>query len=555
MNDGARISGFQLSGPTWDAQSTNEVGIRIDRCVDVEISNMEIAGWGEAAIKVADAGGPDQCPDTNFEGGRIASPGQIRIHHNFIHHNQHPSDGDKAAGYGVDVSQGAWAQIYSNVFDVNRHSITASGDSGGYNAERNLILKGGGRHGGVGNKYTHSFDVHGTGCWWSKNLCGTAGTEFKYLQNSFQFIKDHAVKLRGKPLSKAFFDGNVFAHPTLKTGLTRGSNAIELYTDTNVAIGPANVTNYDSLGKYQVCDFDGDAIDDLFLATGATWWFSSGGEFHWTYLNTKNEQTNQLRLGYFDDDNRCDVLTEDSNGQWVISSGGYGDWQVLGTFNTPLKDVYFGRFDPNEKDFRIGVTRRTTHAFKRDHDGQWYVTRLTIPAPPTPVWTPVASSGNPMKKLRFGDFTGDGVTDVLAVVGGRWSISESAVQPWTQLNPDLDDDVAGLMIANMDHDDNIDDILKLKVKISQNKYTLSWMRSKNGSGPWLPWKTYIFVVTDLDEQIQPIYGFAGRFGEGRTPGAVVPGTMVLDHKRWGRFYSQAAVAQGLGAEWISQFPY
>lgn len=555
MNDGARISGFQLSGPTWDAQSTNEVGIRIDRCVDVEISNMEIAGWGEAAIKVQDAGGPDQCPDTNVEGGRIANPGQIRIHHNFIHHNQHPSDGDKAAGYGVNVGQGAWAQIDRNVFDFNRHSIAAAGDSGGYNAERNLILKGGGRHGGAFNKYTHSFDVHGTGCSWSKNLCGTAGIEFNYLHNSFQFIKDHAIKLRGMPLSKAFIGGNVFAHPMLNSGIASGVEAINLHTGENVIFGLDNVTKIDSLGKYEVCDFDGDSIDDLFLATGATWWFSGGGGLHWTYLNTKKEQLNQLRLGYFDNDNRCDVLTENNNGQWLISSGGYRDWQVLGTFNTPLKDVHFGRFEPNETDFHIGATRRTTHAFKRDQDGQWYVTRLTIPASPTPEWTAVQSSGFPMDKLRFGDFTGDGVTDVLALVGGRWSYSESAARSWRQLNPTLGDNVTDLIIANMDRDDNIDDILKLTVKVvplglNGKRFTLTWKRSKNGRRPWRTWgEPYVFDVTDPFEQIQPIYGFAGRFsGYGG-------GTVVLDYKRWGRFYSEAAQAAGAGAEWISEFPY
>ncbi|HKO60383.1 MAG TPA: hypothetical protein VJV03_04430 [Pyrinomonadaceae bacterium] len=549
--DGVRISGFQLSGPTWDAQSTNEVGIRIHRCIDIEISNMEIAGWGEAAIKVQDIGGPDQCPDTNIEGGRIASPGQIRIHHNFLHHNQHPSDGDKAAGYGVDVSQGAWAQIDRNVFDFNRHSIAASGDSGGYNAERNLVLKGGGRHGGIGNKYTHSFDVHGTGCSWSKNLCGTAGTQFHYIANSFQFRKDYAIKLRGKPFIKAFIDENVFPHTRLEGALLK-EDAIHLNTKDNVEFGRANVTKHDSLGKYEVCDFDGDAIDDLFLATGATWWFSSGSGVQWTYLSAKKQQLNQLRLGYFDNDNRCDLLTENANGQWLISSGGYGDWQVLGTFNTPLKIVEFGRFDPNETDRVIGATRPTTHAFKREQDGQWYVTKLTIPASPTPQWLPVASSNYEMDKFRFGDFTGDGVTDVVAVIGGRWSISESAAQTWRELNPTLGDNLKDLIIANMDHDDNIDDILRLKRKevalpLGWRRVTLTWTRSKNGSGPWRPWKTYTFLVTDLNEEIVPTYGFAGRFGGSRKGGIV-----VLDHKRWGRFYSETA---GAGAEWTSEFPY
>src|SRR4029450_2526028 len=53
--DGARISSFRLFGPDFGNQSTNEVGIRIVRCIDVEIFNMEIAGWAEQGIKVIDA--------------------------------------------------------------------------------------------------------------------------------------------------------------------------------------------------------------------------------------------------------------------------------------------------------------------------------------------------------------------------------------------------------------------------------------------------------------------------------------------------------------------
>jgi hypothetical protein len=33
-----------------------------------------------------------------------------------------------------------------------------------------------------------------------------------------------------------------------------------------------------------VGDFDGDRIDDVFLSTGATWWFSSGGQAEWRLL-------------------------------------------------------------------------------------------------------------------------------------------------------------------------------------------------------------------------------------------------------------------------------
>jgi hypothetical protein len=77
----------------------------------------------------------------------------------------------------------------------------------------------------------------------------------------------------------------------------------------------------------------------------------------------------------------------------------------------PLSEVEFGRFDLNVRDDRPGAARRKTHAFRRAPDGQWFVTPLSRVD-----WKPAESSSFPMNRLWFGDFTGDGVTDVLAVV-------------------------------------------------------------------------------------------------------------------------------------------
>ena len=104
-NDGARISGFRLTvSVRLGQQSELQVAIRIVRCVDVDISNMEIAGWGGDGISVMDDPGPDQA-ESNTPGGRISDPDQVRIHDNFFHHNQHPSEGGSAEGYGVNVGQ------------------------------------------------------------------------------------------------------------------------------------------------------------------------------------------------------------------------------------------------------------------------------------------------------------------------------------------------------------------------------------------------------------------------------------------------------------------
>lgn len=543
VHDGARISGFRLYGPSFGQQSTDTFGISIERCVDIDISNMEIAGWGGAGVEIVDDPGRDQRPDTNGPGGRISEPSQVRVHDNFFHHNQHPNIDGHANGYGVEVNHGAWALISQNVFDFNRHAISAAGDSGGYEAKRNLVLKGGGYHGEWYSTYTHIFDVHGTGCWWSSNLCGLAGIEFKFLDNAFQYRKNYDIKLRGTPICQSFFDGNVFPYSDLGDALN---------FDKNVVIGSANVTGFDSFGKYGVGDFDGDGVDDLFLATGATWWVSSFGEFHWSYFNAKKERLDEVRLGYFDNDLRCDVLAE-QNGQWVISSGGTSDWRPLGAFGVPLSEVQFGRFDPSDRDHRPGATRRTTHAFRRAPDGQWYVTPLS-----SPNWKPVQSSSFPMSQLRFGDFNGDGVTDVLSVNNGRWAISESATSPWQKLNASLGDAVGPLFIANMDRDDNIDDILRLERQIQPTqtnglpggRVTLTWWRSRNGVEPWRRWKSYVFEYTNSPEFVPPLLGFVGRFGAD-----LGGGTLVIDANRLGHFYSEAEIAAGASPDWTSLFAY
>src|SRR5262249_30354815 len=362
---------------TDDQQRESPIGIRVQRCTDVEISNMEIHGFGGTGISVQNVlfGAP----------ARIDDFGQVRIHDNFIHHNQHPSVGGifggTALGYGVETANnGARAAIFRNVFDFNRHAIAAGFDAGGYIAEDNLVLKGGGWHGGFFNDFTHIFDAHGSGCWWSHDLCGDAGEEFRYFRNSFQYHSDKAIHIRGKPRDNADISENVFPHDHLGGW---DDYAIKLYTEKNVEIGPGNIVKTDTYGKYySQCDFDGDGIDDLFLATGATWWFSSSGKFHWTFFNTSPTQLKDLRFGYFDDDDRCDVITESGSGRWMISSGGTEPFKPLeqvwpesppmdGPWR-PLKDVQFGRFDPDD----TSRSRRTTHAFYRKENGEWWVKKL-----------------------------------------------------------------------------------------------------------------------------------------------------------------------------------
>jgi hypothetical protein len=546
-NDSVRISGLRLFGPSFGQQSVEDIGIQVVRCLDIEISNLEVAGWGGQSIQVLDdpEQGPGQEAPNNRPGERIGRPDQVRIFHNYIHNNQHPREGlidSHAAGYGVDVHHGAWAQVYENVFDFNRHSIAAAGDTGGYEALRNLVLKGGGYH--YAGFHTHQFDIHGSG---GNGFGGQAGVQFWFAENSFQYLAGPAIEIRGRPHLRIYIHDNVFAHEGLEKD--RGEDAIHVNDRNDLAvieIGHNNVVDFDSYGRYGVCDFDGDGIDDLFLATGKTWWYSSFGEFQWTYLSARTERLDQVRLGYFDDDKRCDVLTE-SGAQWVIASGGTGPWQSIGAFGAPLGEVAFGRFDPGVRDHRPGVTRRTTHAFRRTPSGEWLVTPLSAPA-----WQHAQSSSFPMSKLRFGDFTGDGVTDVLAVQNGRWSISDSAHGGWQRLNPYLAEDVGSLFIADLNNN-NIDDLIRLERTERRTRgdieETFTWWVSDDGRSRWRKLKVYTWTHPAL-APVPPVFAFAGRFGA--APGG---GVLLIDHNRIGHFLSEAEVAAGAAPDWTSLFAF
>ena len=481
------------------------------------------------------------------------APVRVLVHDNYFHDNLQPTHGGgvfgggHAGGYGVNVALGGWARIYDNAFDNNRHDVTANGKAGGYDAEQNLILKGGGYHGAWYEHYIHVFDAHGTdNCDTTSDSawnCGDAGRIFLILENAFQYTKTTDIKFRGKPKGYATISGNVFA---------LGDQDLAISGNDNVFIGH-NTYGKDGFGEYQVCDFDGDGIDDLFQATGVSWWFSGQARFQWTDLRASQVTADQLRLGYFSGGPRCDVLVETpmGSGQWSISVGGVGDpaTRPLGNFGHPLSEVRFGRFDPTIRDHRPGVTRQTTHAFWRDPQGRWWITPLTKPA-----WQVVGSSSFQLSDLAFGDFNGDGVTDVLAVEQGRWSISDAARGQWQTLNTQLSDPVGGLLIANMDNDDNIDDVLKLDREVHDvtvngiqlETVKLTWWRSRNGVEPWKAWSTYQYQYQLNDpEMTRAAYGFAGRFGPAVGQGA----TMVIDPGRVGRFLAGPAI------RWNSEYPY
>lgn len=374
QGDRVRITGVRIEGPEmgqYEGDAAGPVGILVTAgfaAIDhnahqcdytqpawqsIEIDHNELSGWSHAAIRVT-----DEClaivVQSYFDNGSRSiiydHPFEpVHIHDNYIHHNQHIGGN----GYGVAVAAGAHALIERNVFDYNRHAISEDDGGGrtGYRAYHNLVLAHGGLHdcwaAGTYCSYTHQFDMHGNmGCQLHDHYCGIAGHDYDIRYNSFLYTSGPAIKVRGTPQLQpygAVVASNVFAldrdplHVVVFIGVPMSVNGASLMlwgvvqtTESGLLVTDDNLMEGTPWTATKSCDFDGDGRNDLFLATGQTWWYCpaspgdgtcetspGGGKPTWIYLHTSTLGLHDVTLGYFDADRLCDVF-----GGGRIFSGG-----------------------------------------------------------------------------------------------------------------------------------------------------------------------------------------------------------------------------------------
>jgi hypothetical protein len=114
--------------------------------------------------------------------------------------------------------------------------------------------------------------------------------------------------------------------------------------------------------------------------------------------------------------------------------------------------------------------------------------------------------------LRFGDFTNDGKTDVVAVVLGKWRMltKHSGVEQWTGLHPSLSGSLAGVVVADFTGD-GIADLAR-----SANDW---WWISTGGKTMWTKLKSAKIPGIGT---IVNLMGFSvGRFYDGNATADVV----------------------------------
>lgn len=477
--EAVRITGLRLRGPSPSTAYNPHVihGIVAHERLSTIIDNNELSDWPIDAISVVNIG---------FRDHRFPRSESIRILHNFIHHNQ--GDG---LGYGVDIGDGAFAEIDGNVFVSNRHAIASGGaDFTSYRARYNLVLFAAPGYGWT-HHVEHDFDVHGVLDTCGQHCGGQAGDYFEIAQNTFLGGNRFNFRLRGTPTREADFHDNVLVGSRGDALKNEGDSAKLIVVDDR--FDTPNPT-----ARMGVGDFDGDQKDDLFLATGAAWYFAPAANAEWRFLSGHREPIDQLMFGDFDGDGRTDVLTVQGSA-WLVSWGGTSEWEKINDIPAAMSDLAIGDFDG---DHRADVLYANGKEWLISSGGSAPLQHFD-------------TSGFRISDLRFGDFNGDGKTDIFGITGNHWSVTYGGTSGWVSLPHTLSDSVNSLIVADLNGDRKAD-LLTFTPIFPAGIVFKAWY---NGTADWTPLRSFNPAV--------PIAGI-GRFRGNRGADLLLWDGLYLD---------------------------
>lgn len=481
IGNDVRVEGLHLRGPKPASDHARKEFPFFDAVTVIEdaerrlgrrvvIADNEFSQWTGGGVGLVGAYG-DVAPkdwDPRWAHLERADASLVRIVGNYMHHNV--MDG---GGYGVVVGGGAYGEIVGNVFDFNRHAVAASGKIySGYVARHNYVLQGGIKQ---GSYYNQHFDVHGTA---NDGYAGYAGEYFLIANNTIRGEQQYyvvktrpAFLLRGRPgdardhragVNGAYFNENVAVHDDL-------DEAVSLkWTKSDSGIGESHKKfNFHARGnRFDVDystevasgDFDGDGRTDVFVANGTGWFFSRAGVRPWEFLHASNKRTHQLAFADIDNDHVTDVLYRDGSGNLGYLKSGRADLARLTRSPVAIKDLRFGDFDGD------GLT---DIFYTRDRRWNvWYGS--------TRAWKRVQTSRAPISELLFGEFDDVRGTDVASVQNDAWSYSSGATQRWARLNSKRTSSLAKAVAADFDGNGRTD------IAFLDGR---KWLYSRDGRSP------------------------------------------------------------------------
>lgn len=519
LGDNVRITGLRIRGPSRadcgddpDASCSQHAvaGVITEVANDdvkLVIDHNDMSDWTRAAIDLYTWLGepsPPTCGQPPLYRAR-----NVVIARNFIHDNRQRGNnapgGSDADGYGVAAGWGAHPMIAGDTFLDNVHSVTSDGTPfAGYTVQDSLFLSPG--------SFSHAsanIDMHGSG---ADHDGGIGGSGVDVLRNTFLDGADQVFSMRGYPCDG---EPDNFQFNVVQQGVQSAINwevggppPAYLKIDSRFVTlpspfpsppaGPPPFSLLDPTQRLGVGDFDGDGTDDLFLATGAGWYYAPGANAEWRFLSAKTETINNLLFGDFDGDGRTDVFTQVGE-NWMVSWGGRSPWHLLSNRHGDWSPPGSGGGSHAMLDLAVGDFGGDKRADVFYADGViWYVSDGGV----GPL-APYAVSSFRVPDLAFGHFDKDHMkdpkTDIVGVVDNQWmAVFAQGEHIWKPLRSALTATMAGLVVADFDGD-GLDDIALIGPG--------SWKVSKDGVDDWTPLNTATHFLA------------AGRFDQQRSKGS------------------------------------